>query len=148
MKRISFLFLAAALAFGALISSTQAAPAQSHRDLPGLVHATMSAFVQALKARNMDGFASRFVTFDNKCEELERAYQGLYPHAEVFAQMNAFTPVVSDLVSAGERNGLVVRGHYPGKYKIGFEMLFVLENDELKLVAFTVDVTPMAHLDA
>jgi hypothetical protein len=147
MKRLASLLLAAALVAGLLAPATAAAGPR-HRDLTGLVNATMGAFVAALREQSMEGFASRFVSFDNKSEELERAYRGLYPHAELFAQMGAFTPVLTDLASAGERNGLVVRGHYPGKYKIGFEMLFVLEKDDLKLIAFTVDVTPMAHLDA
>jgi hypothetical protein len=140
--------LAAILAAGAVWSTAQAAPTSPYRDLTGLVNATMSAFVQALSDRNMDGFAPRFVSFDDKPQKLEKAYGGLYPHAEMFAQMRSFAPIVTDFVGADDRSGLVVRGFYPGKYRVSYEMQFVLEGTELKLTAFSVTVTPTESLES
>jgi hypothetical protein len=148
MKRIATVLLAAFLAAGAAWSTAVAGPKSHYRDVPTLVNATMAAFVQALNDKSMDRFASRFVAFDDKAQKLEQAYSGLYQHAELFAEMGSFAPVVTELASAGERTGLTVRGYYPGKYRITYEMLFVLENNELKLAAFAVKVIPTANLDA
>jgi|GEM_PF-5318053 len=147
MNRIASLCLAALIAAAALWPAA-AGPKSTYRDLPTLVDATMSAFVQALNARSMAGFAPRFVAVEGRSEKLERAYAGLYPHAEVFAQMRSYAPVVTALTAADDRPGMLVRGFYPGKYRISFEMLFVLEAGELKLSAFAVEARPMASLDA
>lgn len=147
MKRIATALLAAFLAAGAAWSTAVAAPKSHYRDVPTLVNATMSAFVRALNARDMTGFAPRFVALDDKAARLEKAYSGLYAHAELFAEIGSFTPVVTELTGLG-RAGLAVRGFYPGKYRVAYEMHFVLEGNELKLTAFAVDVRPAASLDA
>ncbi len=148
MKRIATILLVALLVAGAAWSTAMAGPKSHYRDVPTLVNTTMAAFVQALNDKSMQRFASRFVAFDGKPQKLEKAYSGLYPHAELFAEMRSFAPVVTELAGAGAQKGLVVRGFYPGKYRISYEMLFVLENNELKLSAFAVNVIPTASLDA
>jgi hypothetical protein len=148
MKRIASVLLGALLAATAVWSTATAAPKSPQRNLASLVSTTMSAFVQALNDKSMDRFAMRFVAFEDKPQKLELAYSKLYPHAEVFAQTGSFAPVVTELAGTDGRSGLLVRGYYPGKFRISYEMLFVLENNDLKLVEFAVNAKPTANLDA